>query len=236
MNVSKLKRHETPTPNRDEFIYGQICEWIADGTLLPGQHLVPERLAEQLGTSRTPITNALKRLKQAGLVEWIVNSGAYVRRWSQAELAQLFELRGVLEGLAARHAATNISPGTLDELDGMFAEYADLPPEEAHSPRVVSRYLAKDREFHGRIIDAAENAILQQTIAQVHVTTSTFAAGLIRTVSIGFAEHKGIVEALRARDPELSERRMRQHLQRSVDWLRDSAQLERPAASGSAKI
>jgi DNA-binding GntR family transcriptional regulator len=212
--------------SRDEMVFDRLCNWIADGTLLPGQHLVPERLAEQLGVSRTPVTNALKRLKQAGLLDWVINSGAFVKRWDKAELAQLFELRGVLEGLAARHAAGRLSDDALYALDTMFADFAVLSPDEAQAPAIVAEYLARDRDFHGAIIKAAANPVLQRTIAQVHVTTSTFAAGLIRTIPVGVAEHSAIVAALRAGDAEAAEREMRRHLQRSVERLKQEAELE----------
>ena len=205
-------------------VFASMRDWIADGTLLPGQHMVPERLAGKLKVSRTPVVNALKRLNQVGLVEWIPNSGAYVKRWSKLELAQTFELREVLEGLAARHAALTLSDEEIEGLDQLFAEFRD--ETDPTSRLVVRAYLAKDRIFHRRIIEAAGSPALRRTIELIHVTTTSFAAGLIRTVASSLSEHGEIIGAFRARDPEEAERYMRRHLRRSVDALYDEVRLD----------
>jgi len=230
MKTSKTVAAIEASPNGgvtlDEVVHARLCDAIAEGVLSPGQHLRAGRLAKEMSVSRTPVVNALKRLSQAGLVEWVANSGAYVRRFSMLETAQIFELREVLEGLAARHAARNLSERAIDELDALFVDFRGDAGEEA-GPRIVRAYLAKDRLFHRSIIEAAGSAPLSRTTDQVHVTTVAFSAGLIRTVSVGIAEHDQIVAAFRARDPEAAEVAMRKHLRRSVDWLYEEAEVER---------
>lgn len=203
-------QRRVPRQPADEAAFLQMREWIASGVLLQSERLVPERLAERLGVSRTPVVSALRRLAQVGLVDWVPNSGARVKRWSRLELAKVFELRGVHEGLAARHAAV-----------------------QAATPRVVRDYVAQDRRFHRASIEAADREMLLSTIEQIHFTTTSFAAGLIRTISSGLREHAEIIAALRARDGEGCERAMRRHLQRSVDWLYEEAELEAEGRKGA---
>ena len=209
----------------DETVFERLRERIADGSLLPGQAVRTGKLATELGVSRTPVVNALKRLNQAGLVEWVANSGAFVRRFSPLELAQVFELREVLEGLAARHAATRLDETRIDELEALFTAFRDCG-EKAPGPRAVRDYLAADRRFHGTIIDVAASAPLRRSLDHVHITTTSYAAGLVRTVSSGIAEHAVILQAFRDRDPEAAESAMRSHLRRSVDWLYEAASVD----------
>lgn len=210
----------------DEEVFNAIRMMIAEGTLLPGEHVVPERLAKHMSVSRTPVVNALKRLNQEGLIDWVANSGAFVRRFSKLEVAQIFELREVMEGLAARHAALNLSDAQIDELEALFDEFRALPEGDL-SPRIVRAYLAQDRKFHQAIIEAAANPPLARAIDLVHVTTTAYAAGLIRTVSMGVAEHDILLAAFRARDPEAAEAAMRTHLNRSVVWLYEEVEAKR---------
>lgn len=209
----------------DETVFERLRERIADGSLLPGQAVRTGKLATELGVSRTPVVNALKRLDQAGLVEWVANSGAFVRRFSKLELAQVFEIREVLEGLAARHAATRLDHATIDRLEALFLPFVDTG-NEAPGPRAVRDYLTADRRFHDTIIEAADSAPLRRSLDHVHITTTSYAAGLVRTISSGVAEHDAILAAFRARDAEAAEAAMRTHLRRSIEWLYEAASVD----------
>ena len=96
--------------NLDDKIYARLKGMIADGQLAPGQRILQEKLARDMGVSRTPLVNALKRLAQERLVEWVSRRGIYVKQFSLKEMAQLFEVREGLEPIAARLAATRITP------------------------------------------------------------------------------------------------------------------------------
>ncbi len=223
------RRKKAGTVSLDEEVFNAIRTMIAERRLLPGEHVVPERLAKEMSVSRTPVVNALKRLKQDGLIDWVTNSGAFVKRFTRLEIAQIFELREVMEGLSARHAARNLSVAEIDALEELFADFQGLP-EGQLSPRVVRAYLTQDRKFHRAIIDAGASPPLRRAIDLVHVTTAADSAGLIRTVSVGVAEHQVILQAFRDRDPEAAEAAMRTHLNRSVVWLYEEAEAEKEQA------
>src|SRR5512147_1121588 len=108
------KRERSPLliehENLDDKIYARLKALIADGTLAPGERILQEKLAREMGVSRTPLVNALKRLGQERLVEWVSRRGIYVKRFTMREMAQLFEVREGLEPIAARLAATRIAP------------------------------------------------------------------------------------------------------------------------------
>src|SRR5687768_11444608 len=86
-----------------------IREAIMDGRLEPGARLKEERLAQDLGISRTPVREALQRLNTEGLVQARPNRGTFVRAYEPAELDELYELRALLEGHAARRAAERLT-------------------------------------------------------------------------------------------------------------------------------
>ena len=96
--------------------YAAIRQAIADQHFQPGERLTEERLAEQIGVSRTPVREALRRLSADGILELLPNLGARLPSWSMDELDEIFGLRQVLEAYGAELAAVRISPAQLAEL------------------------------------------------------------------------------------------------------------------------
>ena len=92
--------------NLDHKVYRQLKAMILDQHLKPGSKIYQEELANDLGISRTPLVNALKRLEQEQLIIAIPRRGFSVRQFSEEEMIRIFELREVLEGLAARRASS----------------------------------------------------------------------------------------------------------------------------------
>ena len=93
-----------------EQAYLALRRCLADGTYPPGAHLREEDLATQLGVSRTPIREALRRLDAEGWLRVVPNQGAFAAEWSLPEMVEIFDLRGMLEAHAAEHAAMAPSP------------------------------------------------------------------------------------------------------------------------------
>ncbi|MGD9288255.1 MAG: GntR family transcriptional regulator, partial [Desulfobacterales bacterium] len=100
-----------------------LKELITDRKLLPGQKIPQEKLARDLGISRTPLVSALKFLEHEKLVESVPRRGFFVRLFSKEEMVYIFELREVLEGLAARRAAAKITDSQIIELDKFFKPF-----------------------------------------------------------------------------------------------------------------
>jgi GntR family transcriptional regulator, vanillate catabolism transcriptional regulator len=207
--------------NAEDWAYVEIRQMIFNSSLPAGDRIVPEQLARRLKLSRTPVSTALKRLVQDSLVEWFPRRGMYVRRPSKAELVLIFELREVLEGLAARRAALRITSDELDELEVLFADVVD---DESIQNRAL--YLRQDFIFHKRLIEIADSPRLGDTLKSVRIMASAFAGGVIRTVAEGMAEHRRILEAMRRGDSEAAENAMRLHLKKSAQKLADEAELE----------
>jgi len=206
--------------NLDDHIYARIKAMIVDGTLLPGERVVPEQLARDMGVSRTPTLSALKRLSQERLITWRSRRGVFVRRLSKRELAMIFEVREVLEGLATRRAAALITPQQVEHLRALFDGTAPT-----NTPANRRAYMSRDYLFHSGILDIAGSPPLTETTHSVNILVLAFGAGLIKSIQDGLAEHAVILDALRRRDPEAAEAAMRAHVRRSVVWLHHEADL-----------
>jgi DNA-binding GntR family transcriptional regulator len=207
--------------NLDDKIYARLKRMIADGELPPGQRILQEKLARDMGVSRTPLVNALKRLAQERLVEWVSRRGIYVKQFSLKEMAQLFEVREGLEPIAARLAATRIAPAEVRAFKKLFDGFTTKP-----SPAEVQRYLKCDRQFHWRLVELTENPHLAAAMESVNMMISAYQVGVPRSLAESLPEHRAILEALARRDPDASEAAMRVHIRRSVERLWQRAHSE----------
>jgi DNA-binding GntR family transcriptional regulator len=218
--------------NRDDHIYERLKAMIVDGSLLPGERIVPEQLARDIGVSRTLMLSALKRLSQERLIVWRSRRRVFVRRLSKRELAMIFEVREMLEGLAARRAATLMEPSQLEALRELFRDIdATATPENRRA------YLRQDYLFHSGILEIAASPPLSQTTNSVNILVLAFGAGLIESIRDGLSEHRAILDALRHRNPDAAEAAMRAHIHRSVVLLHHEADLlEVAGAEGHQSI
>jgi DNA-binding GntR family transcriptional regulator len=130
----------------------------------------------------------------------------------------VFEVREMLEGLAARRAAARIEPRQVEQLRALFAGI-----DTADTPANRRAYLRQDYLFHAGILDIAASPPLTQTAHSVNILVLAFGAGLIKSIADGLREHAAILDALRRRDPDAAEAAMRAHVHRSVVWLHHEA-------------
>ena len=217
--------------NLDDKIYARLKRMIADGQLAPGQRILQEKLARGMGVSRTPLVNALKRLAQERLVEWVSRRGIYVKRFSLKEMAQLFEVREGLEPIAARLAATRISPAEVRAFKKVFDGFSKKP-----SAAEVRRYLKRDRHFHWHLVELTENPHLAAAMESVNMMISAYQVGVPRSLAESLPEHQAILEALGHRDPDASEAAMRVHIRRSVERLWSRARTEESECSAVSTV
>jgi DNA-binding GntR family transcriptional regulator len=188
----------------------QLRERILDGEYIPGERLGEVDLAEKLGVSRTPVREALRRLAAEGLVDITTNKGARVIEYPRHDLDMIFDIRGRVEGLAARSAATAATAAEIDELEEIATVLKAR--SEANELNEVYRLNA---EFHSTLNGLAGSQVLTNTVGQlihspVLLRTLHSFDPVARQRSAG--HHLEIVAALRARDPEWAEAVMRAHL------------------------
>lgn len=216
-NPFEFEVHHT---NLDRKAYEIIKSMILGRQLKPGQKIVQQKLALTLGISRTPVTNALKLLEQEHLVQAIPRRGYYVSAFGAKEFIEIFEIREVLEGLAARRAATDPTDEQKATLRKFGATYT-----EALQAGDVHAYGETDRAFHTYVIEIGAMAFLQGILDSHNIIRSTYLVdteeGLVRPPSATNDEHLAIIEAICEGRPEAAEAAMRRHLANSISFARE---------------
>jgi DNA-binding GntR family transcriptional regulator len=213
------------TPQKNGSIVDTVTEGIKqrirDGRFAPGQRLVETDLQAIFSVSRGPVREAIRRLGSEGLVDIRHNVGAMVRSLSRDDVRNVFRVREVLEGLAARLAAENAAQG------------ADLSPLLALERRFEkefdgtgAKYIAYNDAFHQMIVSLSRNDHLVEMAHRLQVRVYRVQAEQLNS-SQAFqrsrAEHKAIVAALLDGDGDKAERLMRRHIRhRLPDILADS--------------
>ncbi len=191
--------------------YRRLLDEIRRGALIPGARLRETELAERLGISRTPVREAIRLLEADNLVTHQPRLGATVRRLDHAEVVELYEMRAVLEGTAARLAARGAAMVEIEELTALNAALSQVrTPEQARD---------LNRQFHDALQQAARNrfltgsmAAIQKTLLILGPTTLTDPARAAEVVT----EHAEILAALAARDGARAEAAMRSHIETAL--------------------
>lgn len=203
---------ETAQPIRDlsqgQDSYLRLISEIRAGTLVPGDRLTETDLADRLGISRTPVREAIRALEADGLVVHVPRVGASIRRLTYSEVTELYEMRTVLEGTAARLAARTASDVELAELRAISDELGAMRVNPA-------RIYILNRQFHRTLLDAARNRFLVEAVAGLEKTLLILGPSTMEDASRAaqaHAEHEAILAALQARDGERAEALMRAHI------------------------
>jgi DNA-binding GntR family transcriptional regulator len=204
-------------------VYEAIRERITSGSLARGARVHQEDLAEELGVSRTPVREALRRLAAEGLVEMRTNRGARVADVDQAGMRVSYEARTVIEPGAARLAAAQ-------RLEEPLARMRAAVAEQRRSLRNVRRSFEANREFHLALAAASGNEFLSQFaerlwVARIGETIYERQVETQERMLLDVREHEQILEAIEAGDARRAESLTRRHLadamKRSMDILGD---------------
>jgi DNA-binding GntR family transcriptional regulator len=153
------------SPSLTEQVYRAIVDEILDGRLKPGQHLVQEQLAATLGVSRQPIQQAMALLKADGMVQEVGRRGLTVAQLDLSRMRCHYDIRGLLDGYAARSAAEEVNAGKIDvgtvrkEFDEIFKAGADAIERES-----VRDQIRFDEGFHKLIYGMSGNTVLRDTV------------------------------------------------------------------------
>ncbi|MFZ1200419.1 MAG: GntR family transcriptional regulator, partial [Desulfobacterales bacterium] len=177
------------------------------------------KLARELGISRTPLISALKYLEKEQLVEAKPRRGFFVRLFTRSEMVSIFELREVLEGLAARRAALNVTDDQIEKLAD-FSKAFQL----SKSLPDVGTYAKVDRSFHSFVTEIGAKEFLKNILQTFNIISFSYQVvsteGLVRPPTKTIAEHLAIIEAIGRRDPAAAEELMRRHFRRSIATLK----------------
>lgn len=208
--------------------YDHIRSKLRSGRLTFGSHLSEQTLAKEMGTSRTPIREALSRLSAEGLVEQIPERGSFIKRFSRQELWELLELRKVLEGYAAGRAALRVGPEQLEQLgilcDRMLQVCRKLHEEKRRTftPEENARLSSADASFHMVLMRASGNARVERLVEDYGLITNLCRRTWPAPESLHYKmacwtwrSHARILRAVKRNDSDGAMRLMSRHIHQS---------------------
>lgn len=197
-------------------VLNAIRNAIIYGELQPGTKLVETALAEQLGTSRGPVREALRQLHEEGLVTHVPYRGHFVAHITPAEVRELFSLRIVLETFAVRLATERLTHEALERLQSLILEM-DQAAVRADLPELVE----SDLEFHKTICELSGHSLLlsvwDSLVPHVRRFIAVKGLGAMDKLSMIARSHEPILQALEARNSKGAERAISEHLRHMAE-------------------
>ena len=200
---------------------------ILKGVLVPGQRINEPDVAKRLQVSRVPVREALRELESSGLVISRKHSGVFVRQLDAAEVRDLYQLRGLLDGFAGRCVAQ--LPLEQRKVLSLLLTAATSAMLQAYSQQDVQTYYAENLRFHWAIVQAVGNQQLLETyrgiVQKLHLSRLK---NLSQTVGmqVSISEHVEIVDALRSADAQQCEALMTKHVGDAYQRLLDTTKPE----------
>ncbi len=200
-----------------EIVFETMREAIINGQLRPGERLMEVQLAEEMGVSRTPVREAMRKLELEGFVVMVPRKGAYVAGISTKDITDVFEIRAALESLAAGLAVDRITEEELEELERLLVLVAECAAKDD-----LEKLIEVDTEFHDCLYRASRNDRLVQIVSNLREqiqrfrTTSLASPGRMKET---LEEHKKIVEAISERNVSLARELALEHIENAEDSI-----------------
>jgi len=202
--------------NLSKKIYEILKEQITNEELKPGERLLDDQLASMFGVSRTPVREALARLATEGLVEIVPRGGVYVKKLTREDIEDIYEIRKVLEALAARKAATLITDREIKKLDALFEKVRGSTEKDCKA------FIDLDVKLHDTILKSCHNKKLTSIMDNLYTLIHVFRVRVGKSkqkAKKAFEEHEAIFEAIKMRDAQKAERAMMEHIEKSKDYI-----------------
>lgn len=206
-----------------ERAYDRLVREITRLDLAPGEVLADKALTERFGIGRTPLREALQRLAREGLVVHVPNRGMFVSEISATSVQQIYEFRSLIDGHAARLAATRASPEEMDDLTALHEALVEATERDD-----IDTYVVMDRLFYEVLARAAQNVYLAEVIPRIfnlHLRLWFFISKRIggwHSIARSHEEMtRGVADAIRRRNPNEAELAMKAYITRRQQDVRE---------------
>ena len=213
MSLKKFDNSGVGNPTRVH-VYKELEQAILDGEIATGTALGEVKLSQELGVSRTPVREALMQLEMEGLVKTVPNKGAVVVGISTSDVDDIYTIRTRIEGLVARRAAEKMSQQQLDAL----REIVELQ-EFYVSKKDYMQVWHLDKRYHETLYEGCGSRPLKQMLTLFHNYIQKAREATVRSgrAENSTHEHREILDAIIARDPDEAERKMSIHVTNARD-------------------
>lgn len=180
-----------------QLVYDDIRNKIIRRQMFPGNRIIEEDLAQELGTSRTSIRSALQQLRQDGFVEIIPNRGSFVVQPTLEDIIALYDVRLTLESGAIKAAVENSTDDTIRYLEHNLRQQLELDKNFS-----ISAYSALNRDFHWQIAKASLNPYYERFLAEVYNKVEVYMLFYDKSIdnSYSYSSHKEMLTAICERD------------------------------------
>ena len=217
MPESVNKEYRLVKTNLNSQVYDILKEMIADQRFNPGSYINVEKLTHELGVSRTPIWEAVRRLEQEGIVIHTPHKGVKVRELTRKTALELYEVREAMETLAARLGAERSTPEIVASMEACLAE----------QERIVKNadavgYSRSDRDFHLLIYRACGNDLMTEILEGLRYRALPLAFRLAPHFEEFLLFHREILNAFREKNGALARDAMQRHNHRMIEIIKDS--------------
>ncbi len=196
-------------------VFQKIREDILDGNYKEGEELKEVAIGDELGVSRTPVREAFRQLELEGLIRIVPNKGAYVTGITAKDVHDIYMIRSLLEGLAAKWACDHITDSQMEEMEENIY-LAEFHANKEHMDQMAEL----DNRFHDILYEACNSKMLEHLLKDFHQYVMRVRQRTLSTNARGKAsndEHRKIMEAIKARDPENAEKLAHQHMINAYD-------------------
>jgi DNA-binding GntR family transcriptional regulator len=202
--------------NLSDQVYTLLKEMIANYRFIPGSYLNLEKLTRDLGVSRTPVWDAIRKLEQEGFVRIEPKKGVMILELTPETAAELYAVRELLEGMAARLAVERIEDGALAEMARCLKEQKKVIEEKD-----LIGYSRLDFDFHGFISSSCSNKVLQEMLQNIKNKSRPITMLITPILPRLYHDHVEIYKALKQRDGEKAERAVRNHCRNMLKKIKE---------------
>ncbi len=198
-----------------EEVYDSLKKSILHGKLKAGQRLIEETLAHQIGISRTPVREAFHKLERDDLVTRLSKGGFAVREFTKEDVEEIFGIRSALESYAAYLVTLHITPEKISVLEKKIEE-SEKALENGDDEKVVQLHT----EFHDLLYKSCKSKKLAEMINNFRDYFYRYRSALLHTkdgFNYSIGDHRQMLEAMKKKNPRLTERLVRKHLERGKE-------------------
>jgi len=197
--------------NLTDIVYNTLKDRILTHQLKPGLRIVEEKLAQEMGVSRTPLKRALTKLEKENLIETIPRKGTYIKKFTAKEVEEVYEVRKLMEGYSAELAANSILPNELKQMRKLALDYKKFAKE-----RNRLSCAEVDVQFHETLVKATKNTTLLETMKSFNLQVKSMRMNQMNFCEWGektTKEHLSIVDALSKGDGKLARKLIEEHIE-----------------------
>ena len=190
-------------------VYEELKEMILTNQLKPGEKLLQEKLAAQLGVSRTPLLKAMQMLEFDYLVESVPRRGMFVKKLTIQEMRDIYDVREGIETVAVRLVIERADENQMQQLQNTWKPFIGKKKIDRE------KYQKSDDNFHAMLLEFSGNKVLEKTYRNSFLQARIVQMGIMRPPEETLSEHLDLVNAIASRDFQKADNAIKNHLRRS---------------------